>query len=501
MRIGTVLLVGVENPLLARQLEKQGYETLAAPTAEAVMHVDASFDLMIIDERFLHDVNTDAAERLYFMNNSVPTTVLIRDPGRIDASLRRIVCEGTIEPLYDHEIESGFAASRIDRIFITAQFNKNLESHQRSSHEKEILKKELSLREQILTHERLLNTNIIASITAGLMIIDAAGTIVLVNSHVSDLFSFIEADVIGAEYARVLPEEAGTVVKTLLSELDTGTAPHVLTKAKIGNRFLEFSGYRMRDNQNSVVGALVLIQDVSEQENVAVQLFRAEKLATVGTMLSGIAHELRNPLAIISARAQRAMARETFDAERARKGFESVEAQAQRCASIVNSLLDFTRQTATKTGYHKVAEILDETLTYVQYQNVFDNIAVTKRYESDLLVYGDRSRFVQVFLNLITNAADAMDGRGVLSITTSSAGALSSLVEINDTGPGIDPAIAGKIFDPFFTTKDTGKGTGLGLAIVYKIVQQSGGSIWFASRPGSTSFFVNLPTVKERSHA
>ncbi|MBD3317686.1 MAG: two-component sensor histidine kinase, partial [Chitinivibrionales bacterium] len=117
-----------------------------------------------------------------------------------------------------------------------------------------------------------------------------------------------------------------------------------------------------------------------------------------------------------------------------------------------------------------------------------------------VLVFGDRSRYVQVLLNLVVNAADAMEGHGTLTLTTERTGDLRVFVQVSDTGPGIPPEIQGQIFDPFFTTKDPGRGTGLGLAIVHKIVQESGGRIWFKTKPGRTTFFVMLPSVKERFH-
>jgi signal transduction histidine kinase len=144
-----------------------------------------------------------------------------------------------------------------------------------------------------------------------------------------------------------------------------------------------------------------------------------------------------------------------------------------------------------------VAEIIDEALSYVEYQNVFDDVRVAKQYSPNVYVFGDRSRYMQVFLNVITNAADAMDGRGTLTIATETAGMLTALVKITDTGPGVPAEIESKLFDPFFTTKDPGKGTGLGLAIAYKIVQESAGRLWFSSTPQGTTFFVMLPSVKD----
>jgi signal transduction histidine kinase len=218
----------------------------------------------------------------------------------------------------------------------------------------------------------------------------------------------------------------------------------------------------------------------------------------MGTMLSGIAHELRNPLAIISARAQMALVKESWDRDWMVKNYQSIEAQTYRCATIINNLLDFTRYRATQMALHNLDGILDETLTYVEYQNSFDSITIEKQYQPDLVIYGDRSRFVQMFLNIISNASDAMNGKGNLTLRTRSEGKGEVIVEINDSGSGIDPSIKNNVFDPFFTTKEPGKGTGLGLAVVYKIIHESGGEVWFTSEPGNTTFFIKLPTGMNR---
>jgi signal transduction histidine kinase len=254
----------------------------------------------------------------------------------------------------------------------------------------------------------------------------------------------------------------------------------------------------MRDSRRVISGVLMLINDITDQENTTQQLYRAEKLATMGTMLSGIAHELRNPLSIISARAQMGKAKKSYDGEWLLKNFESIEAQAFRCATIINNLLDFTRYRAAQLGIQKIEAVLEETLTYVEYQKSFAEITINRNYAPGLVIYGDRSRFVQAFLNIIINASDAMNGKGVLTLTSRKEELGWAVVEVNDNGSGIDAKVKDRIFDPFFTTKEPGKGTGLGLAVVHKIIHESGGEVWFASEPGSTTFFVKLPTGRKR---
>jgi PAS domain S-box-containing protein len=500
MFIANILLVGFQDTSFEAMLTRHGYGCLHAISTDGIIAIEKPFAIMILHESMAMPFGAHVAERLYFMNNSVPIAVLIENPLETNESLCKSIREGTLEVLYRHEIDTGLILGRIDRMFLSAQFDRTIQLHQQSLREKEALRKELTLREQILTHERVINTNILASITSGIMILDLLGAVVLSNRHMHELLPGMQDDVIGAQSSDVLPQELQSLVISLMNDLQHEYAGNVMKKIKINERYLDVSGYRILDYQNNPTGMLLLAQDITEQEQISIQLFRSEKLATVGTMLSGIAHELRNPLSIISARAQRAITKHETEWEKIQKAFESIEAQAQRCAVIVNSLLDFTRQTATQTGYHLIADILNETLTYVDYQNLFDNITITKDYTSDLQVFGDRSRYVQVFLNIISNAADAMNGKGTLDIKTRIADNGHTQIEICDNGPGIPLELENKLFDPFFTTKDPGKGTGLGLAIVYKITQQSAGRVWFKSCPGRTSFFVNLPSIKDRTY-
>ena len=453
---------------------------------------------MLVNERLLLDAGEAVTERLTFLNNSVPTVVLVDDPVKCDPRLLKLFSEGTLEWICASEVDAGLLGSRIDRLFIASTLNNNLKSQQQDHREKEFLKKEITLRDSVLDHERELNANITASITSGLLVIDLKGVVIMLNENARTLLKLSTTDYLGSPYTKVLRGKIRSAVDDFMKRASLESPHHEIKKISSDASVSEISLYKMRDSRRLISGVLMLINDISEQENTTQQLYRAEKLATMGTMLSGIAHELRNPLSIISARAQMARAKKNADNEWLVKNFESIEAQAFRCATIINNLLDFTRYRATQLGLQKVDAVLDETLTYVEYQKSFDAVTVHKRYCPGLSVYGDRSRFVQAFLNVIINASDAMNGNGVLTLTSRQEEPGWVIVEVSDTGPGIDGKVKNRIFDPFFTTKEPGKGTGLGLAVVHKIVHESGGEVWFASEPGSTTFFVKLPTGKKR---
>ena len=249
-----------------------------------------------------------------------------------------------------------------------------------------------------------------------------------------------------------------------------------------------------------------LIRDVSDRKKLEDQsrdlyhqLLQAERMAALGQTISGVAHELNNPLATILSWAER-LAEAPVD-ERAKRGLEVILGEAERAARIVRNLLTFARKRQSTRMMVDVNEVLRETLSIRSYEQRVSNIQVIQALAAGLPeVFADAHQVKQVVLNLIINAEQAMlaaNGRGTLVVRTwQDAERDSIMLEVNDDGPGIAEESQGKVFDPFFTTKEVGKGTGLGLSVAYAIVQEHGGRIWLSSRKGAgASFFVELPVA------
>ncbi|MBD3345765.1 MAG: PAS domain-containing protein [Chitinivibrionales bacterium] len=498
MSIGTLLLAGIDNPSFADRLGSLGYRVFHVEDIASLATINYPCDLVLIDCSLIPSGTN--LERLYFLNNATPVAVCIENLETISPTLFKHLREGTLECLYYHEIDSGLIYSRIDKIVLLKKINAGFRNTQETIRAKMVLEKELSLRDKIVDHQRIFTEHFIESLRSGLIILDISGITILVNDQARHLLRLTGSDFTGINWTSFIPDRIGNIIERLIPDNAKPSSAYLVEKVRIDETLLQVSAHTMVEKDGTPIGIIIFLQDITEQENMTLQLYRAEKLATVGTMLSGISHELRNPLSIISARAQRALSAKSIDCEAVRTVFESIERQATRCATIVNDLLDFTRHRATSLAFHAVADILDEALAYLQYQNIFHNINVVKRYEEDLEIYGDRSRLVQVMLNIINNAADAMEGKGILKLTTGTTESQSVKITISDTGPGIEPSIQQKLFDPFFTTKDPGKGTGLGLAIVHKIVVESGGDISLCSQPGNTSFTITLPSGKGHIH-
>jgi signal transduction histidine kinase/CheY-like chemotaxis protein len=247
-----------------------------------------------------------------------------------------------------------------------------------------------------------------------------------------------------------------------------------------------------------------LMRDVTERKrledqarDIYHQLLQAEKLAALGQTISGVAHELNNPLATILMWSERLSSRPVD--EQTKRGLETILSESERAAKIVRNLLTFARKRHTTRSMVDLNQVVRETIALRSYEQRISNINILEALPSGLpLVFADPHQIQQVLLNLIINAEQAMlmaHGRGTMILRTwHDVDADAVVLEVNDDGPGVPEDVQPRIFDPFFTTKEVGKGTGLGLTVAYAIVQEHGGRITVKSQPErGASFNVALP--------
>ncbi len=236
-----------------------------------------------------------------------------------------------------------------------------------------------------------------------------------------------------------------------------------------------------------------------ELTKMQAHLIQSEKLASIGKLAAGVAHEINNPLGGVLIYSH-LLLEDTEKDSLQYENLKKIVKETSRCKDIVRGLLDFARPKDPDMSQIDINEIVEKSLYIVEGQSLFQNIRIQKNYSSDLpRIVGDSSQLQQVFMNIILNAAEAMDGDGTILITTShNSGEKYIDVLFQDTGLGIQDEDLKRLFEPFFTTKEVGKGTGLGLAISYSINQKHQGTIEVSSQTDQgATFTVRLPAKRK----
>ena len=273
-----------------------------------------------------------------------------------------------------------------------------------------------------------------------------------------------------------------------------------------GDRFFEVSSQPIIDNKGQIEGVVQVYRDRTEAKRMQEQLMQSEKLASIGLLAGGVAHEINNPLGGILVFSQMLL-REVNKKSPHYQDIVEIEAAAQRCKKIVQDLLDFARKAPdgghgeTKVELVDCIEAARSALRFAMVSLKWRTIQIEEQFaDGSFKVNGDRNKIMQVFLNLIQNAGQAMPDGGTIYLRSRRGrnGTQRTVIfEVEDTGIGIPPANLKKVFDPFFTTKDPGEGTGLGLSICYSIISDMGGNLEVSSEVNNgTMFRITLPDTE-----
>ncbi len=339
--------------------------------------------------------------------------------------------------------------------------------------------------------------NVVDNLSEGVFALDRQGRFVAWNRAMEARYGVLSDEVLGRHYLDRFPkmgEEAFAepLARLLRGELDEFAQEAVQHETLRGGRVvLNVKGALLRDGGRPA-GAVLLVEDITARLSMERSARQAEKLAALGTLAAGLAHELNNPIGIISSRTELMLLESDALAlpGAVREDLQVIHRHAQRVARIAQGLLSFARHSSGEQGPVDLNRVVDETLLLVEKLIVKEGVALTRALAPDLPpIWGDANAIQQVVMNLITNARDAARAGGEISVETAvtePAGGVRLVVR--DTGPGIPPEILPKIFDPFFTTK--AEGTGLGLSISYGIVREHRGTVDVHSQPGEGTTFV-----------
>ena len=273
------------------------------------------------------------------------------------------------------------------------------------------------------------------------------------------------------------------------------------TKGSGESRYFDVTATPIED-PNEKTRALVFIRDVTEKRLNELQLVQAEKMSSIGMLAAGVAHEINNPLTSVAGYSEALLRR--FRDEQGlvddprlqdfKKYLEVIIRESYRCKGIIDSLLSFSRKSEGAVGMVDINQLLNEVLELVRHKARNEKIEIQEFLQLDLpTIRGDEAGLRQVFMNLVMNALQSIEGPGQVQIATFVQDG-EVAVTVNDSGCGIPLSLMDQIWDPFFTTKDVGQGLGLGLAVTYNIIKKHGGEIQVESTQGKgTKFTVRLP--------
>jgi two-component system NtrC family sensor kinase len=353
--------------------------------------------------------------------------------------------------------------------------------------------------------------NLIHSAVDGVIASDTTGKILIFNDAAVHISGYTVEEALNDITIRDVYPEGGAqeVMRMLLSEEYGGVGKlisyHIDAKHKSGEIFpISLNASIVYENGKKVatIGFFhdrrAEIRMKKELEKTQIQLLQAEKMASLGKMAAGVAHQLNNPLSGIILFTK--LVTEEYDLPKdALQDLERVLDDANRAKDIVKELLEFSRQTSHDMKPLDINNIISRTVFLLENQSIFHNIQIEKDLDKDLpFIMGDAQQLNHVFMNTILNAADALEGTGIMGLKTHVSPETGMVcIEISDTGSGIPADVLPHIFEPFYTTKEQGKGTGLGLSMVYGIVESHGGSIRAESEPGvGTTFYIELPVAE-----
>jgi PAS domain S-box-containing protein len=350
--------------------------------------------------------------------------------------------------------------------------------------------------------------NLILSSVDGVMAADCKGKILIFNDAASEITGYTVDEALNRLNIRdIYPKDMAHKIMQKLRSNDYGgqgklQSCQVEVLCKDGQSIpISLNAAIVYENGHEVatVGFFhdlrqsLLIQ--KELEQTQVQLLQAEKMASLGKLAAGVAHQINNPLGGIILFA--GLMLEEYDLEEAaREDLNRILRDAERCKDTVKELLEFARQTRHEMRPLDINKAIMRTLFLLENQTLFQNIEIVRQLDEDIPpVKGDSQQLNHLFMNIVLNAAQAMGGSGTLTISTKRGGNDNRAhIAIADTGPGIPVDVMPHIFEPFFTTKEEGEGTGIGLSLVYGIVENHGGTIRAVNRePTGTCFFIELP--------
>ncbi len=340
--------------------------------------------------------------------------------------------------------------------------------------------------------------SILRSITSGVLTIGPDGSVMTSNPAAERMLGLSEYEMVPQHIRTLFRDDGGLTLD--IERVLSGRLPLTLREVSLvtrANRTMQVqaSCSRMRAVGGRILGAVLTIEDISEVKSLTEQLIRSDRLAAMGELTAGVAHEVRNPLGVIRASVQ-LLEDAKCDEGRMLEATGVIKQEIDRLDKVVKALLDFGRPSRPTLLAIPVEGVLNDVVLFTKRFAKQAEVSINLNFPDDLSpVLGDPDQLKQVFLNLVTNAVQAMEKQGGhIEVNAVNDGDFVE-VRVMDDGPGIPSRDLGKVFDPFHSTRD--EGTGLGLTIVHRIIEEHDGHIEVESDPDGTAFTVSLPIAIE----
>jgi two-component system NtrC family sensor kinase len=339
------------------------------------------------------------------------------------------------------------------------------------------------------------------ALSEGIAVLDGSGRISRGNGALARQLGLAGPTLIGQPFWPTVVGEAEGEDEMLGAARRGERPPSLTVRSTVLRRILRLTAAPLGEVAEHA-SVVVLVEDVTEQRSLETQLIQSEKLAAVGQLVSGVAHELNNPLTSIAGLSEFLQERPGIPAAE-RDHLRVIHEQADRAGRIVRNLLTFARKGSPGSAPIDLNDILEHTALLVAYELRLRGITLTQERAGPLPIRGNRDELQQVLLNLVTNAAHAVRDLPehqprVVTVTLGRSEGRAT-IRVRDTGPGVPTAMVPQLFTPFFTTKDPGQGTGLGLSLSYRIVEAHGGVLAYQPAPdGGAEFGFSLPLVDPR---
>lgn len=367
--------------------------------------------------------------------------------------------------------------------------------------EKEVAKKTIELKKSEQRYKSL-----VENAEDLIFTVDYNGNFLSINKYGAHFLNRDEEDIIGQNLSEILSWPSADVLLLMIQNVfDTKESKQINHMVIIGERqyWLNTNLRRLFDEEGNIYAVLGISRDITERKKMEEHSYYTEKLASMGTLAAGVAHEINNPLGIILGFTDLLLEKFPPDSKEYDL-LKTIEKQGFNAKRVVENLLNFARHKEHKEEIIDINKNIQTVLAVMNNTLLLNKISVKQQLEDDLLmIKADPGELQQVFFNIINNAIHAMHGGGVLTITTRSFNNDTIEISIADTGCGIKKEHRNRIFDPLFTTKEVGKGTGLGLSVSYGIVTKHGGAITFEtktkeeSEETGTTFIIAFPAVKQ----